>query len=105
MRWIALSMLVVVSGCTSVTNSFAVEDDRSEVSQATLLLCGANVPLRRTGELFFINYAIRCEGDGQVALTYTSGEQYNCLVGYVTQGAVQHFRFRATTKGCLTVTR
>jgi hypothetical protein len=105
MRWIALSLLVVASGCASVTNSFAVEDEQSLVSEANLLLCGARVPLRRGGKQLSISYAIECEGDGHVALRYTSGEQHDCLIGYVTQGAVQKFIFRATEEGCVAVAR
>ncbi|VWX46955.1 exported hypothetical protein [Novosphingobium sp. 9U] len=105
MRWLVLAVLVVVSGCNTATNSFAVEDEQGIVSGANLLLCGAKVPLRRTGKQLLVSYAIDCEATGHVALTYTSGEQHDCLVGYVTQGAVQSFTFRATKKGCVAALR
>lgn len=93
-------MLIVVSACSRVENTFVVADEKKLVTAAELTLCGAEVPLRRSGGQFTVSKAIDCEGSGRIRLRYASGGKYDCIVGYVTPGAVQNFTFRATENGC-----
>ena len=94
-------MLFVLSACNRVENSFVVEDRQNIVVEAALVLCGTEMPLRRDGDQFVISKAIDCEGSGHLTLRYSSGDRHDCIVGYVTPGAVQSFRFQATEQGCV----
>jgi len=100
MRWLSFALLFVLSSCSKVENAFVVEDENRSVVEARLVLCGAETPLQRTGERLAVTKAIGCEGSGRIKLRYASGDEHECIVGYVTPGAVQRFTFRATEKGC-----
>lgn len=100
MRWLAFAILMLVSGCSRVPNSFVVEDQNRAVASAKLVLCGSETPFERTGDRLVVSKRIECEGSGLVRLRYASGEEHECVVGYVTPGAVQDFTFRATKNGC-----
>jgi hypothetical protein len=71
------------------------------VTAAELTLCGAEVPLRRSGRQLALSKVLNCEGSGHIRLHYKSGRRYDCIVGYVTPGAVQNFTFRETEIGCV----
>ncbi len=77
-----------------------VEDEQRAVVAATLLLCGEEAPLQRSGGRLSVSKAIDCEGGGRIALRYASGSEHDCIVGYVTPGVVQSFTYRATENGC-----
>ncbi len=100
MRWIALAIPIIVSACSSVENTFVVADEQKMVAAAELRLCGAEAPLQRSGGQLTTSKAIDCEGSGRIHMRYASGREYDCIVGYVTPGAVQNFTFRATENGC-----
>ena len=100
MRWLAFSLLVALSACSRVENTFVVEDEQHAVVTATLFLCGSETPLQRTGERLAVSKAIDCEGSGRITLRYASGGKHVCIVGYVTPGAVQNFAYRASENGC-----
>jgi hypothetical protein len=98
--FVILSSLILV-GCTNVQNTFIVEDERQAVADATLVLCGSELPLKRSGRRLWISHAITCEGSGRIRLRYASGDRHDCIVGYVTPPAVQSFTYQATEKGCV----
>ena len=100
MRWLALVIPIIVSACSRVENTFVVADEQKIVAAAELTLCGAEVPLQRSGGRLTVSKVIDCEGSGRIRLRYASGGEYDCIVGYVTPGAVQNFTFRATKSGC-----
>ena len=93
-------MLIALSACSRVENSFVVKDEQRSVAAAKLVLCGSETPLRRRGGQLAVSTVIECEGSGHITLSYASGEEYGCPVGYVTPGAVQSFTYRATESGC-----
>ena len=93
-------MIIALSACSKVENTFVVSDEEKRVTEANLLLCGTATPLRRNGNQLSVGAEINCEGAGRITLRYASGEEYNCIVGYVTPGLVQNFTYRATEKGC-----
>lgn len=99
-RLIFAAILVTLSACSRVENSFVVLDQQSLVAEATLVLCGMQKPLRRAGERFVISSTVACEGSGHITLHFVSGDEHDCIVGYVTSGAAQSFVYRATPKGC-----
>lgn len=100
MKWLTFAVLLALTACARVEDVFVVRDDQKLVEEATLDLCGVEITLARLGEQFVGRKAIDCEGSGQVKLRYTTGKKHECIVGYVTPGAGQHFSFRATKKGC-----
>lgn len=91
---------LVLSSCSKVENAFVVEDENRSVVEAKLVLCGTETPLPRTGERLAVSKTIGCEGSGRIRLRYASGDEHECIVGYVIPGAVQSFTFRATESGC-----
>jgi hypothetical protein len=93
-------MLLSLSACSRVGNSFVVEDGLRLVEEATLELCGSEVLLIRAGDHLAVSKTITCEGSGRIALRYSSGAEHYCPVGYVTPGAVQTFRYTAMENGC-----
>ena len=100
MKWLAFTIPVALSACSRVENTFVVEDEQRAVVAAKLVLCGAETPLQRTGGRLAVSKAIDCEGSGRIRLSYASGGEHDCIVGYVTPGAVQSFTYRASEKGC-----
>lgn len=100
MRLLAALSLTALSACTQVENSFVVEDQQRSVETAKLVLCGSETPLRRRGDQLAVSKVVECEGNGRIELQYVAGNEYECIVGYVTPGAVQTFTYRATKNGC-----
>lgn len=100
MRCIALAIPLVLSACSTVENTFVVEDEQKSIVAATLVLCGSVTPLQRRGDRLVVSQSIDCEGSGHIRLRYASGDEHNCPVGYVTPGAEQNFTYRATEIGC-----
>ena len=100
MKTIVFATLFALAGCSAVENTFTVEDERGAVTAADLVLCGSSTPLRRSDGRFSISKPIDCEGSGHIRLTYVSGREQDCPVGYVTAGAKQDFRFRASEAEC-----
>ena len=100
MRTFIFAALLALVGCSAVENSFTVESEKGAVTAADLSLCGSSTPLERLDGSFTVSKPIGCEGSGHIRLTYASGHEQDCLVGYVTPGAKQDFRFRASEAGC-----
>jgi hypothetical protein len=100
MRWLVFAIPIFLSACSRVENSFVVKDEQRAVVAAKLVLCGRETPLIRTGDGFAVSRAIDCEGSGRITLRYASGDEHECIVGYVTSGAMQSFTYRATEEGC-----
>jgi len=100
MRTLALAALLALAACSAVANTFTVEDEKGTVTAANLVICGSTTPLVRTDGNFSVSKLIDCEGEGRIRLTYASGHEGECLVGYVTPGAKQDFRFRASETEC-----
>lgn len=100
MKWLILLITLALSACSNVENTFEVEDEQQAVVAATLILCGEETPLRRTGGRLTVSKAIQCEGSGHITLRYASGSEKSCTVGYVTPALKQSIYYRATEKGC-----
>jgi hypothetical protein len=100
MRSLPLALLLFAAGCAREDNDFTVEDEQGLVRTAVLELCGKETPLQRDGRRLTVIRTIDCEGDGRIRLTYRTGEHPNCMIGYVTGGARQSFRFQASPSGC-----
>jgi len=100
MRLLALLSITAITACTQAENGFVVEDQQQRVETATLVLCGSETPLRRKGDQLEVSKVVQCEGEGRIKLRYSSGDEHECVVGYVTPGAVQNFAFHATNNGC-----
>ena len=100
MRTFAFAALLALAACSAVENTFAVEDEAGAVKTATLVLCGSTTTLLRSNGRLSVSRPIDCEGEGRIRLTYASGQQRECLVGYVIPGAKQDFRFRASEADC-----
>jgi len=100
MRLLALLSITAITACTQAENGFVVEDQQQRVETATLVLCGSETPLRRKGDQLEVSKVVQCEGEGRIKLRYSSGDEHECVVGYVTPGAVQNFAFNATDNGC-----
>ena len=100
MRTLAFAILFALAACSAVANTFTVEDEKGAVKAADLVICGSTTPLARSDGSFSVSKPIDCEGEGRIRLTYASGHERECLVGYVTPGAKQDFRFRATEAEC-----
>lgn len=83
------------------SNSFSVSDPAGRVVAADLRLCGATRPLHRAGRVLKAVVPITCEGHGDVRVRFADGSDASCLVGYVTPGAVQHFRFAVKGTACI----
>ena len=98
MRSLAFALLFALSACAE--NTFTVEDERGAVTTANLVLCGSTTRLKRLGGRLTVRTPIDCEGSGYIRLTYASGGQMDCLIGYVTPGAEQVFTFRANETEC-----
>lgn len=97
LAFVAPSSLV---GCSRVENSFTVEDEGRTIAVADLVLCDSTTPLKRVDGRFVVSKPISCEGEGYIRLTYASGQEKECRIGYVTPGAKQDFRFRAGESKC-----
>ena len=100
MRTLAFATLLALAACSAVENTFTVQDEKGAVTAADLVLCGSTTPLKRSNGRFTLSMPIDCEGDGRIRLTHASGHEQDCLVGYVTPGAKQDFRFRASEAEC-----
>jgi hypothetical protein len=100
MRSLAFAALLTLAACSRAENTFTVEDEQRSVTAASLVLCGSTTPLQRLDGRLFVSKPINCEGRGYIRLSYLSGREWDCPVGYVTPGAKQDFKFRATEAEC-----
>jgi hypothetical protein len=100
MRVFAFAALSLLVSCSQVENTFTVEDEGRAVAVADLVLCDATTPLKRVDGPFAVSKSISCEGEGYIRLTYASGQERECRIGYVTPGAKQDFKFRAGEAEC-----
>ncbi|HKC03070.1 MAG TPA: hypothetical protein VKC17_07180 [Sphingomicrobium sp.] len=100
MRLFAFAALLTLAACSRAENTFIVEDEQQSVTAGSLVLCGSTTPLQRLDGRLSVSKRIGCEGHGYIRLTYKSGREWDCPVGYVTPGAKQDFKFRATEADC-----
>jgi len=100
MRPLAFATLFALAACSRAENTFTVEDEQRAVTAASLVLCDSTTPLQRLDSRLSVSKPIDCEGSGYIRLTYASGRVWDCPVGYVTPGAKQDFKFRATEAEC-----
>ena len=95
MEVLRLAPLFALAGCSLPSgNSFTVADENAVLRSAQLVLCSTTIPLERHDGRFTATRQIDCEGSGYILLTEASGEQRQCVVGYVTPGAKQEFTFQ-----------
>jgi hypothetical protein len=100
MRTLAFATLLTLVACSAAENTFTVEDEKGAVTAADLVMCGSTTPLQRSDGRLSVSKPIDCEGEGRIRLTYASGHERECPVGYVTPGLEQDFRFRASETEC-----
>lgn len=100
MRLLAFAAVSALVGCSRVESTFTVEDEGGAVAVADLVLCGLETPLKRVDGQFAVSKPIKCEGDAYIRLTYGSGQERECRIGYVTPGIKQDFKFRAGESKC-----
>jgi hypothetical protein len=96
-----LTGLALLAGCSpAVANTFQVDATTSPGAEATLAICGKEMPLVRHGNLLATARPITCEGDGEVRVQLADGRISTCHIGYVTPDAEQEFRFRLLGGKC-----
>ena len=100
MRSLAFATLFALAACSAGENTFTIDDEKGTVAAANLVLCGSTTPLRRVDGRFTLRKSVDCEGSGYIRLTYATGADRDCPIGYVTPGAAQDFRFRASEAAC-----
>jgi hypothetical protein len=94
----ALLIPLLIAGCDRVENTFDVQAPGA--SSAELQLCGKVTRLDQSSDRFSAARAIDCEGDGKIIVRLQGRPAVSCVVGYVTPGAVQHFRFSIDGDQC-----
>ena len=99
MRMSVLLLSLLVIGCERSPNSFTVHAPGAV--SAELRLCGEAVGLARSGDTLSVTHAIRCEGEGTIAVHFPDRPSASCHIGYVTPGAVQNFRFKVDGDRCV----
>ena len=83
--------LVACSGWTSDTFDVHIADGAA--TSATLKLCGEEIALQRRGERFTGVRRTRCEGHGEIVVTFSDRRPVSCGIGYVTPGGEQDFSY------------
>ena len=99
MRAGAFLIPLLLTGCSPALNTFEVSAPRN--ASASLRLCGRDTDLERLGGRLVALRAINCEGDGSIVVRAANRPPVICIVGYVTPGAVQSFRFRIDGDRCV----
>lgn len=100
MRKLPFATLFALASCSPVENTFTIDNDKGAVTAAELSLCGSTTPLQRLDGGLTVSRPINCEDGGYIRLTFASGHEQACRVGYVTPGAKQDFRFLASEAEC-----
>lgn len=100
MRKIVLLALFGLTACDQASNSFEVRVAGGEASGAELRLCGDRVPLARSGDHFSGVQSAKCEGAGEILVSFRGGGAASCRIGYVTPGQKQAFGFVARDGAC-----
>lgn len=98
MRAHLLLIPLLLVGCIRAQNTFEVSAPGAV--SAELQLCAKTTRLTQSGELFTGARAIDCEGRGAITVRFADGPPVSCLVGYVTPGAAQSFRFKVAERQC-----
>lgn len=93
MKKIVLLALLGLSACERASNRFDVRVADGEVIGAELRLCGRQVPLSRSGDRFTGVQPARCEGHGEIQVSFADRQTASCHIGYVTPGLDQVFDF------------
>ncbi len=104
MRYRLLGLLLVaplLSGCDKTPNTFTVIDPKGTADRAEVHLCGARTTLWHINRRFIGIHFTDCEGDGRVLVHLSDGRTASCLIGYVTSGLNQDFRFAIDDGKCL----
>lgn len=95
-----VALLLLITTCSGVPNTFAVDVSEAPGTTASLALCGEHAALKLSGATLRITRPITCEGEGDVRLKLKDGSSVICHVGYVTPGAEQSFRWRVHKGAC-----
>jgi hypothetical protein len=82
-----------LTSCNRVSNRFAVYNQNDVVALAEVRLCGKHLRLAKSEGEFTGTMPITCEGEGSVVLRVSDGNETSCLIGYVTPGIEQSFKF------------
>ena len=86
-RLIIIATAAVLSGCSPVTHTYAVETRHAEspVASAAVSVCRQPIwSLEQSGTRFTGANRQRCEGSGFIRLAHQDGTTTDCQVGYVT---------------------
>lgn len=103
MKRLGLATALVLCGCSSEMNTYAVEtrDAASPVTSAAVSVCRqAAWKLERSGTRFTGTRSANCEGSGFIRMTHQDGTTTDCPVGYVTSGAGQTFAYVVSGGSC-----
>ncbi len=100
MKKIVLLALCGLTACGQASNSFHVRVAGGEATGAELRLCGDRMPLARSGDRFTGVQPAKCEGEGEILVSFRGGGAASCRVGYVTPGQGQAFGFVVRDGAC-----
>lgn len=87
MKRLIIASAVLLSGCSPVTHTYAVETQNADspVVSAEVSVCRQPIwSLERSRTRFTGANRKRCEGSGIIRLTHQDGTTTECQVGYVT---------------------
>lgn len=100
MRKALLLCAVALTSCTGKSDTFTVADPNGLAKSAVLQLDGHAQSLTRFSKRLTTVREIRRDAHGRMLITYADGRKVDCLIGYVTPGALQQWDFRLTPTTC-----
>ena len=100
MRKTLLLSAIALASCGVEPDTFTVDDPSALAKSAVLQLDGSDQRLERDRGRWTTTRQIRRDADGRVRVLYHDGRKVDCLIGYVTPGAPQHWRYRLTPTSC-----
>ncbi|PVM92212.1 hypothetical protein DDF62_03415 [Caulobacter radicis] len=100
MKKIVLLALFGLTACDQASNRFEVRVAGGEANGAELRLCGERIPLARSGDRFSGVQSAKCEGAGEILVSFSGGKAASCGIGYVTPGLEQAFGFVVRDGAC-----
>ena len=100
MRGILLLSLFALTSCVGLRDTFTVDDPDGLARSAVLQLEGYDQQLDQSGRRFTTTRRIHRDADGRIRVTYIDGRHVDCIIGYVTPNAGQHWDFRLTPTAC-----
>jgi hypothetical protein len=96
-------LIAATAGCQKVDNRFYIEDADRSVSSAEVHLCGRQLKLFKVDSHLHGSLASKCEGEGNISVKLSNGDNASCHIGYVTPGAEQVFKFSIERGKCRTL--